>query len=371
MGAFISNGKTWSIDTKVKVNGEWKHLKRTGYPTLSAAKADFPRVKKEFVDEHSLYVRAETFETLVNEYEEMRKVIVDISTLEIDKGLFKNHIMPKFQGKTIKEAINRDSIKIWYLQLINDTKLSNPRKSKIITRMKDLLKFAYTHKYINADTYQDCDVEIYQVKYTKKPLTERVIWTDSEEKAFLEALKIDDRDYLMFRLFLLCSPRLGEFLALQPNCIDFKNNKIVIKQQIKYISGTGKPLLTDKLKTHDSYRTIIITKSIALELKNYIDTLGIKDNEFLFFGNDKSMPMGRTTFKRKLYKYCDLANVRRINPHASRHNQAVKLAAVCQTGEEMESAARRLGHSVSVFLETYANHKNDETESSLLNKIMA
>ena len=171
MGAFISNGKTWSIDTKVKVNGEWKHLKRTGYPTLSAAKADFPRVKKEFVDEHSLYVRAETFETLVNEYEEMRKVIVDISTLEIDKGLFKNHIMPKFQGKTIKEAINRDSIKIWYLQLINDTKLSNPRKSKIITRMKDLLKFAYTHKYINADTYQDCDVEIYQVKYTKKPLT--------------------------------------------------------------------------------------------------------------------------------------------------------------------------------------------------------
>jgi len=371
MGAFLSDGKTWSIDTKIKVNDEWKHLKRTGYPTLSAAKADFERVKKEFIEKNSFYVRATTFEDLFAEYQDMRKVQVDISTMEIDKGIFKCHLLPKFAGKPIKDVFKQESIKYWYLTLINDTKISNARKSKIITRMKDLLKFAYMHKYISPETYQECDVEIYQVKYSKKPLTERVIWTPEEEQAFLEAIKVDDRDYLMFRLFLLCSPRLGEFLALQPNCFDYDKKKITIKQQIKYISGNGKAVLTDKLKTHDSYRTIIITNSIAEELKNYIDTLGIADNEFLFFGITKTMPMGRTTFKRKLYKYCDLANVRRINPHASRHNQAVKLAAVCQTGEEIESAARRLGHSVSVFLETYANHKNDETESSLLNKIMA
>lgn len=367
-GQFRQNGKTWEIDTKIKVGGVWKHFHRSGYPTLQMAKADFEKVKNEYIENSSLK-KIETFNDLVDEYETYRSRQMNISTIENDKCVIRTHLLPYFGGKSITQAFDYYNVRSWYNRFISDLRTSNARKSKVITRLKDILNFAYRHKYIGATTYQDADVELYQVKYSKKPLKERVIWTADEEARFIQATKSDAKDYLMFRLFLTCSPRLGEFLGLQPNCFDKKHNKIIIKQQIKYVTGTGKPILTDVLKTHDSYRSIIIPQGLADELDYYIISLSLKDNDFLFFANTKSTPMGRTTFKRKLKKYCILANVPEINPHASRHMMATKLASVCHTGQELESAARRLGHSPSMFMDTYANHANDKTEEALLERM--
>ena len=367
-GQFKQNGKTWEIDTKIKVNGAWKHFHRTGYPTLQMAKADFEKAKQEFIDQQSLR-KIDTFDKLVDEYELMRSRQMNVSTVEVDKSVIRTHITPQFGGLSIDRAFDFLHVRSWYNNLISDLRISNARKSKVITRFKDILNFAYRHKYIDATTYQDCDVEIYQVKYSKKPLKERVIWTADEEARFIQATKADAKDYLMFRLFLACSPRIGEFLGLQPNCFDSKKEKITIKQQIKYVTGTGQPVLTDVLKTHDSYRSIIVPHGIATELQDYINVMNLGENDFLFFGTTKSLPMGRTTFKRKLKRYCIIAGVPEINPHASRHMMAVKLASVCKTGDELESAARRLGHSPSMFMDTYANHSSDKTEASLLERL--
>jgi len=112
-----------------------------------------------------------------------------------------------------------------------------------------------------------------------------------------------------------------------------------------------------------------ILDKLANLLNEYINTLSIKDNEFLFFGSAKNVPISRNTFRRKLVYYCDLAGVRRVNPHASRHLQATKLASVCHTGEEIEAAARRLGHSPEMFMNTYARHSSDETENTLIERL--
>ncbi len=66
-----------------------------------------------------------------------------------------------------------------------------------------------------------------------------------------------------------------------------------------------------------------------------------------------------------------MAGVRKVNPHASRHLQATKLASVCATGAELEAAARRLGHSPEMFMNTYAKHSSDKTEAELVKRIMA
>jgi len=44
-------------------------------------------------------------------------------------------------------------------------------------------------------------------------------------------------------------------------------------------------------------------------------------------------------------------------------------ASVCHTGEEIEAAARRLGHSPEMFMNTYARHSSDETENKLLERL--
>ena len=361
-GAFRQDGKTWSIDTKIKVDGEWKHLKKTGYPTLSSAKADFERAKNDFIEKHSTMLKKDTFDNLFVEYEKMRAVTIDISTMETDKAIYRNYFT-EFHGQKIDDCFKAQRIKRWYESLLKDVHVSNGHKSKIITRMKDLLKFAYNHKYIGAITYQDCDVEIYQVKYTKKPKTERVVWTPDEERAFYGAIAVNRKDNLMFSLFLICSARLGEFLGLMPSSIDFKNKKLHISQQVKNIAGQGR-VLTDKLKSHDSYRSVILPNHILTELKEYIARHNLGDNDFLF-------TISRNTFRRRLNHYCDMAGVRRINPHCSRHMMAVKLSKVATTGDLIVAAAGVLGHSPETFMNTYANHNNDTKQRELLEKIEA
>ena len=87
---------------------------------------------------------------------------------------------------------------------------------------------------------------------------------------------------------------------------------------------------------------------------------------FVVFNNNGLNVAELTELRRKLYKYAEMADIRKANPHALRHNQAVKLATICDTTEKVEIAAKRLGHSPSMFMNTYANHTNDAKQEELL-----
>lgn len=370
-GAFIKcNDGTWMIDTQVKVDNEWKHFKKKGFATLSAAQSAFETEKEIFIKRHSVHHKVMLFDDLIDKYKEMRRVVVDESTLVCDQSVYNVYLLPYFHNKLLKDCLNRETINEWYHNLVDTTKYSANKKSKVITRMKDILKFAYMHEYIDAPTYQSCDVCLYQVKYQKRPEIERVVWDKEEEKAFFDTVEGSRIDFIMFKLFLTCSPRLGEFLGLTGDCFDYKKKKITIKQQVKNVIGKG-AVLTDKLKTHESYRTIILDQTLADLLNDYIKDFGIGSDDFIFHSSSKKQPVSRNTFRRKLYHYCELAGVRKINPHASRHLQAVKLARVADSAEMIEAAARRLGHSPEMFLNTYARHVDDEKENELLRRLDA
>lgn len=365
--AQLSDG-TWMIDTKVKVLGKFMHFSKKGFATYSSANSAFGKEKQDFIERHSHCYSVITFDDLIREYKEMRKIVVKDTTLGCDTSVYNVYMYPYFKGKLLKDCFNKDSIKRWYHELVDTTKYSENKKNKVITRMKDLLKFAYMHEYIDAPTYQGCDVQIYQVKFPKRPAHERIVWSAEEEQAFYDATSTNINDYIMFKTFFNCSARIGEFLGLQGKCFNYDKKKITIKQQVLNVGG--KPTLTERLKTHDSYRTVLLDDELCELLEDYIQSTGIKENDFIFYGWHKNEPMSRTTLRRKLYRYCELAGVRKINPHASRHLQATKLASVCHTGEEIEASARRLGHSPEMFLNTYARHTSEKTESTLLNRLI-
>ena len=358
---------TWAIDTKITINGVRKHINRSGYDTLSAAKADFDIICGQKKEVKPITTNNLMFEDLMKDYLRMRSITINNSTLSVDESILHNYLK-EFNNKKICNAFEKQNVKLWYNNLVDNETLSESRKDRIVGTMKRILKFAYNHEYIDANVYQSCDVQLYRIKYSKQPTHERVVWTSEEEKAFLEATKQDPIDHIMFKLFLISTCRLGEFLGLQVNCFNYQNRKIEIKQQVRNIKG--KPQLTDKLKTNESYRTVMLPQSICDDLNNYITTLGLRDGNFIFHSvSGCSIPLGRTTFTRKLKNYCRKANVRVINPHASRHLQATKLASVCSTGDEIEAASRRMGHSPSMFMNTYAKHVNEKTENDLLQRL--
>lgn len=361
---------TYEIDTKIKVNGVFKHFHKGGYATLSAAKADFEKAKYQFIMEHTEHHKANTFGELFEEYKKQRSLLVDRSTVLNDESIRRIYF-GMFSDSMIKDVFNEKALRYWYEGVINDTEHSNTRKSRVITRMKDLLKFAYQRKYIDASVFQDCDVILIQVKHNTKVLKERIAWSLEEEGAFLNACKENEKDYLMFKVFVALGARLGEFLALMPKCIDFEKNRITICQQVKNVTDQGGQVLTDKLKTIDSYRSVLINKDLMSEIKDYIETICIEDNDFLFFSFNKSEPMGRETFRRKLRHYCKKAGIREINPHCIRHTMATRLAALCHNATDIEAAAKMLGHSTAMFMQTYANHNTEVAEKNLCSKLWA
>jgi integrase len=304
---------------------------------------------------------------LIQAYLKMRKLTMNESTVEQDSYLLKKYLTDYFGDDTIKNVINQNAIQQWFDELVNNPNVSAKRQNKVITTIKCFLNFAYTRKYIDASTYQDCDVCLFKVKTSKKSDVERIIWTDQEEKDFINSLT-NPKISLMFRTYLIIATRLGEFLGLQGKSYDYSTARITISQQVKNTVGKG-AVLTGKLKTSDSYRTILLPKDLNEEINEYINTFGIKDDDFLWFHKNKKKPFSRTYIRTLFNQQCDKAKVRRMNLHALRHNQAVKLARVCTTGEEIEIVARRLGHSPEVFLNIYANHKNEEKESAILSKL--
>lgn len=357
--------KTWTIDTKIKVNSEYKHIHKRSFETYKDAKEYLEDIKTQ-VDKYGIISSNDSFDTLINEYKKMRKLRFNFSTCETDESIYNVYLLPYFSGKRIKDVFKQSVIKEWYENIISNNKYSDNKKSKIITRIKDIIEFAWLHEYIDSQAHQQCMVVIYPISCNKKAKTERVVWTDLEERKFLETIKKENiKDYLYFSILLNTGLRMGEFLGLQGKSFDYKTNKLIINQQVLNKRGSGW-LLTETLKTHDSYRTVILPKYLSVMLNEHINNFNIGKEDFLIFMNNKKAPMSRTELRRKLYKYAEMADIRKANPHALRHNQAVKLATICDTTEKVEIAAKRLGHSPSMFMNTYANHTNDAKQEELL-----
>ena len=364
-----SNGK-WYIDTKIKVDNKYVHIQRKGFNSLSEAKNELQNIENQFnnkTNENSKNKMAA--DELIDEYLKYRSYKVNITSLEKDKSIIRCHIEPFLRDRAIKKSFTYKEMQLFYEQTMN-LQQSTLRKKQIISKMKDILNFAYTHKYIDAETYQDCDIVLISVSNKKENSIERIIWSKDEETSFLETIKKSGnyKDYLYFKIIINTGLRIGEFLALQGKSFDYNRRILKINQQVVNIEGQGW-CLTDKLKTKESYRNVVLTTDLADEINEFVKDFAIKQDEFIIFSTSKDKPLSRTEFRRKLDRYCEIAGVRKLNPHALRHNQAVNLSKVCVTFDDLENAARRLGHSPSMFANTYAKHCNDLKQNELLERM--
>ena len=103
----------------------------------------------------------------------------------------------------------------------------------------------------------------------------------------------------MFAFFLICTGmRRGEALAVQWKDIDYGKATIACVDAISYTSSTAK---TAPHKTRSGYRTVPLLPALEEVLQKPSDAA---DTDYVFFGQDPSKPMPKSTYDRRWMHYC-------------------------------------------------------------------
>lgn len=165
-------------------------------------------------------------------------------------------------------------------------------------------------------------------------------WEAKEYKRFLSVID-DENDKLFFQILYTSGMRVGEFLALGMDDIDFRKNQIRINKtynwKLKYISPP---------KTATSVRTLTMPKGIMQSLRKFLDRY-YQIPERIFSVTSQKILTSR------LAKYADKAGVHRIRLHDLRHSHASFLI---QKKIPITAIAQRLGHkNAKVTLEVYSH----------------
>lgn len=173
-------------------------------------------------------------------------------------------------------------------------------------------------------------------------------WEVEEYEKFMSVIE-DENDRLYFSLLFTSGMRLGEFLALTPNDIDFQANKISITKtynwKLKYISPP---------KTETSVRTISMPPKIIDGIDAYLKRC-YEPPERIF------ECVSQKILTARMVKYSSLAGVRRIRLHDLRHSHASYLI---HQGVPITAISQRLGHkNPKITLEVYSHvYKSSDGE---------
>lgn len=176
-----------------------------------------------------------------------------LKTKEMYKDIINNHVS-KFADYKLTEIRT-----IMIDKYINKLNRSSSLKHKIKITLNQIFKAAKINKLIE-------DNPIQYVDPVKQDEPKRDFLEGEERIIVLDALKNNDRAYVIVQAFLYTGMRMGELLALTWNDIDSTNNTINISKSTEF--DKGKTNIKGP-KTKAGYRTIPIPPDIThLLLKN-------------------------------------------------------------------------------------------------------
>ncbi len=178
----------------------------------------------------------------------------------------------------------------------------------------------------------------------------------------------------LVHMLLITGARRGEILGLKWDCVDFKNNRVHICNNVLYTPDRG--IYEDTPKTSRSDRIIALppeTMRLLAEYKmwqtkeiNRLQGFFI-DRNFLF-AQDNGSPIHPSSVKVYLDRFSEKNGLPHLNAHAFRHTMA---SILYFNGVDSVSISKRLGHSQpSTTTDIYAHiiEKADETSADILSK---
>lgn len=207
--------------------------------------------------------------------------------------------------------------------------------------------------------------------------SERECISDSQEKVFLEFVKMDshykkyyEAIYILFHTGL----RISEFCGLTISDIDFENKKIIVDHQLQRRHGIGYEVT--ETKTVSGKRDVPMTEDVADCFKNIIKSRKAPKTEpmiggktgFLFLdanGMPKVASHWEKYFRNILKKYNSSNSVQlpTITPHICRHTFCSQMA---RSGMNPKTLQYIMGHSsINVTLNVYTHIKFENAQEEM------
>lgn len=328
----------WSVRFRY-YEGVEEHFKRlSGYKTKKAAEAAYAKFVTENAVKRQKEQTVELFDDLVVAY--LDNLQVKESSRLAYENRVKNHILPFFMGKKVRE-IKPIDILAWQKSLSG---YAYGYKKTLRGNLHTIFRFG--SQYFGTPNPVK-DVEGFRDDSEK--VKEMKVWSKDQYKEFLSV--VDDPTYhALFRLLYSSGLRLGEALALQKKDVDaLKCSVSVNKTLSRKVKDKGYKLTTPKNKY--STRKIDLSQSLIAEL------LSLPDGEFVF-GGDK--PLHENTVRNRLIAYTKKTDLPSIRVHDFRHSH---VSFLLSNHVSITAVSKRLGHKNSqITLSIYAHLMPEDTE---------
>ncbi|MCR5686052.1 MAG: site-specific integrase [Lachnospiraceae bacterium] len=277
-----------------------------------------------------------SFGKLADRFLEEKHSRVRASTYESYKGVIERVIRPCF-GNMQADDIEPYQIRNWQNFLI-----SLGYRPGYLRKMNSLLSsiFKYGARFYGLSSNP---VALAGSVFPGKPHDEIHFWTPGEYGKFIKTVNHSGKR-LIFNILYWTGMRVGELLALTREDIDLKKCSISITKTYR---RKGSQDIISPPKTHKSNRTIFLNKSLALDIAEYLNSLGsIEPGERIFRINLQ-------TLRRSFYSLAIRARLVRIKLHDLRHSHASYLI---NNNVQPLAVSDRLGHEqTETTLETYSH----------------
>ena len=265
-------------------------------------------------------------------------------TMRTKKYIVELKILPYFGNKRVNDIIAAD-IRQW---------------------QNELIKMGYSPTYLKTINNQLSAIFNYAIRYYdlksnpcakagsmgKSKAEEMDFWTVEEFRKFIDSVMNKRLSYMAFMTLYWTGMRLGELLALNPKDVDLEKKTISITKSYQRL---GKKDVITPPKTPKSKRVITVPEFLAVDIKDYMDSLyDLQENDRLF-------PITKYYLEHEMQRGIKESGVKRIRVHDLRHSHASMLI---ELGFSPLEIANRLGHEkVETTLNTYAHlYPNKQTK---------
>ncbi len=312
-------------------------------------------------------------------------------TMRTKKYIVELKILPYFGNKRVNDITAAD-IRQWqnyYADMETRLREHTMRTKKYIVELKilpyfgnkrvnditaadirqwqnELIKMGYSPTYLKTINNQLSAIFNYAIRYYdlksnpcakagsmgKSKAEEMDFWTVEEFRKFIDSVMNKRLSYMAFMTLYWTGMRLGELLALNPKDVDLEKRTISITKSYQRL---GKKDVITPPKTPKSKRVITVPEFLAVDIKDYMDSLyDLQENDRLF-------PITKYYLEHEMQRGIKESGVKRIRVHDLRHSHASMLI---ELGFSPLEIANRLGHEkVETTLNTYAHlYPNKQTK---------
>jgi len=338
---------------KNPANGKRIQYRRRGFKSKREAQIELAKLQLKVNEKKEVTSSKMPFYKYIEQWFNAKKIKLKPSTIQNYEQQIKSNIVP-YIGEICMEAFNESILQNYIQTLYNVRKLSPATIRATYGIVAEVLYKASQKGILNKSMLDDISLPRIPRKYR--------VWTAKEIEILLDApsrvLNLT-RHFIGFTIAVQTGMRMSEVLGLRWSDIDFKEQRILIRQTLSKIDVEGSFGFVDEGKTDAAIRIVYVPEALLRSLKAhreqiYRERVVLKDK---YLQNDLVVCtksgnwVHPNNFRRAFRITIELLDLPIIRFHDLRHTHATFLLANKVNPKIIQE---RLGHkNISVTLNTY------------------